>query len=82
MLNKNEYNYLCHSSFLDYKHKKLIFSRQQYDDKCLINISEAQTEEIRDLCGEQLQIVGFDEKYQLTPEGEILESLIDKFFIR
>ena len=80
-LNKNEYNYLCRAPFLNSKCKKRFFSGHQYHDKYLITISEDQADVIRDLCGEQLQIVGFDEKYELTSEGKILESLVDKFFI-
>lgn len=80
-LNRNEYNYLCQASFLDDKYRKLLFSGQQADGKYLIKVSEDQADEIRDLCGEQLQITGFDEKYELTYEGKILESLQDKFFI-
>ena len=34
---------------------------------------------IRDLCGEQLQIKGFNITYEPTKEGAILEKLIDKF---
>lgn len=80
-LNRNEYNYLCQASFLEDKHKKLLFSSQQQDDKYALKISEGQADEIRDLCGERLQIAGFNERYELTPEGKILESLVDKLFI-
>jgi len=80
-LNKNEYNYLCHASFLEDKYRKLLFSSHQHDDKYLLKISEDQADEIRNLCGGQLQIVGFDRNYELTSEGEILESLVDKFFV-
>ncbi len=45
-----------------------------------ISITDEEADELRDLCGEQLQIIGFDEKYGLTEEGKILEALIDKFF--
>ena len=80
-LNKDEYTYLCHESFLEDKYKKLLFSSHQHDGKYLLKISEDQADEIRDLCGEQLQIVGFDRNYELTSEDEILESLVDKFFV-
>jgi len=80
-LNKNEYNYICHSSFINNKYKNLFSPSQLYHNKYLITISEDQADVIRDLCGEQLQIIGFDEKYELTAEGKILESLVDKFFI-
>lgn len=80
-LNRSEYNYLLQVSFLEEKYKKLLFSSQMQDDKYKFKIYEDQADEIRDLCGERLQIAGFDEKYELTPEGKILESLVDKFFI-
>lgn len=81
-LNETEYSYLLNSSFLSVNWKTLInISNQQIDDSHIITISEDQSDELRDLLGEQLQLVGFDEKYKLTTEGRILESLIDKFFI-
>ena len=76
-LNKNEYDYLYNLPFLQ---KKLQFLLHGQEGVFLLKISEQQADEIRDLCGEQLQLVGFDEKYKLTQEGKILESLIDKFF--
>jgi hypothetical protein len=80
-LNKNEYDYLHQAPFLDDNHRKFLFSNTQHDDMYSLKISETQADEIRDLCGDQLQMVGFDEKYELTSEGKILESLVDKFFI-
>ena len=77
-LNKEEYTYLCHASFLEDNYRKSLFSSQQDNDKFSLTISEDDAGEIRDLCGEQLQIVGFDRHYELTSEGEILESLLDK----
>ena len=46
-----------------------------------LDVSEDLADEIRDLCGEQLHLVGFDEKYAATPEGKLLEDLVDKFWI-
>ena len=80
-LSRLEYTYLCQAAFIQKRHRESLFSAQQMRDDHLISVSEDLANEIRDLCGEQLQIAGFDEKYELTPEGEILESLIDKFFI-
>ena len=79
-LNKNEYNYLCRSSFLPNTLQTVLLSSKQQEDSYLLKISEKQADEIRDLCGEQLQLVGFDEHYAPTQEGKILESLVDKFF--
>jgi len=79
-INSTEYNYLCQSSFLNDKHKKLLLAAQKDGDEYLIEVSDDQADEIRDLCGEHLQVAGFDEHYELSSEGRILESLVDKFF--
>ncbi|MBS0628728.1 MAG: hypothetical protein JSS30_00715 [Verrucomicrobia bacterium] len=81
-LSRIEFNYLCQSAFLDDKYRKILYSGELANGKYLIQISEDQADEIRDLCGEQLQFAGFDEKYEVTDEGKILESLIDKFFAK
>lgn len=79
-LSKNEFSYLSQASFVPKRIHSLLFSHNQTENGCLINISEEQADEIRDLCGERLQVAGFDKNYKLTPEGELLEVLIDKFF--
>ena len=38
-------------------------------------------DEIRDRCIERLDLTGYDQNYNLTPTGKILENLIDKLFI-
>lgn len=45
----------------------------------LLEIDEKAADEIRDSCIEALQVVGFDETYELTKKGRVLEELIDKF---
>ena len=80
-LNQNEYSYLCKASFLPDRLRQLFFLTEREENAYLLNISEDQADEIRDLCGEQLQLVGFDEKYDPTPEGKLLEDLVDKFYI-
>jgi hypothetical protein len=54
---------------------KLINNKWQFE------ISNDIADEIRDLCSEKLQIVGFDEKYRLTEKGKLLEDLIDLFCV-
>ncbi len=80
-LSKQEYIYLCKATFIQKKHREALLSAQQISDAHFINLPEEQAKEIRDLCGEQLQIAKLDDKDNLTPEGKILESLVDKFFI-
>ncbi len=44
----------------------------------VLTLDDADT--LRDLCGERLQICGFDSEYRPTEEGERLEKLIDELF--
>ncbi len=80
-LNQDEYSYLCKAPFLPDRLRQLFFLTEREENAYMLNITEDQADEIRDLCGEQLQLVGFDEKYDPTPEGEMLENLVDKFYI-
>jgi len=79
-LNKVEHEYLISSSFLPLDLKKMLNTNQRAGDSHIVMITEEQADEFRDLFGEQLQLIGFDEHYNPTREGKILESLIDKFF--
>jgi hypothetical protein len=45
-----------------------------------LNVTPEQSEEFRAALTERLAHSGFDGRYALTPEGQILEALIDKFF--
>jgi hypothetical protein len=79
MLNKNEYLYLTQMNFISKNHK--IISDPKVKEIFILECSEDQADEIRDKCSEKLQFVGFNEKYELTNEGKLLEDLIDKLFI-
>ena len=46
-----------------------------------LELSDQEANEIRDLCGERLQEVGYDENYDPNKKGKLLESLVDKLFI-
>jgi hypothetical protein len=81
ILNNKEFDYLssqsnCKSNFFEFVEK----IEKINDLKYVLIISDNNTDLLRDQFGEQLQLFGFDEKYELTKEGEILENLIDKFF--
>lgn len=60
---------------------KIIEQSEKDNGKYLIDIDSVLADEIRDLCSEQLQISGFDENYNLTNEGKLLENLIDIFYV-
>lgn len=38
-------------------------------------------DEIRDVCSEKLQLIGFDKHYNLNEDGKMLEKLIDIFYV-
>ena len=44
-------------------------------------LSNSDRNQLRDLVGDRLLVVGFDENYNLTPEGTRLEQLIDDLFV-
>jgi hypothetical protein len=79
-LDKDEYDYICNAPFVKGDYKRFISSGKNCKDKFLLDLSEDQANELRDLCSEHLLLVGLDEQYNPTSEGKILESLIDKFF--
>lgn len=41
------------------------------------SLSDAQLVQIEDAVAEKLQISGFDKAYQITPIGELCESILD-----
>ena len=53
---------------------KLAYNRKIY-------ISDEVADEIRDLCSEMLQSVGFRNDYELTSEGKLLNELVDIFYL-
>lgn len=46
-----------------------------------LELTEMLADKIRDWATEKLQKVGFDKEYNLTSEGQILEDLIDLFYV-
>lgn len=48
--------------------------------KVMVEGDEEAFSTLRECCGEYLLVVGFDQDYNLTPEGKTLEDLIDKFY--
>ena len=81
-LDNLEYNYLIKSVFLSNQIKEEIKkSAYSSNTETYIELNDDLIDSIRDECGEHLQIVGFDKDYKITKEGELLEALIDKFYL-
>ena len=80
-LTKTEREYLVTVVLKKYSSLMNIIEHSTIDNgKFSIDIDNVLADEIRDLCSEQLQISGFDEKYNLNEEGKMLENLIDIFY--
>ncbi len=78
-LTKKEYEFISNEKFLADALLEKVLSNT--DENFLLTIDEDSASEIRDECGEHLQMVGFDKNDNPTEKGLILEDLIDKFFI-
>lgn len=50
-------------------------------DQSVLLASDEEADELRNACGDYLQIVGFDETYEPTEIGKYLERLIDKLYV-
>lgn len=79
-LNHSEIEYLRNALFLAPELQREV--RQWYsgeDPVDTIEVSESLAEELRSSFTEQLARTGFDDSYNLTSEGALLERLIDNF---
>jgi hypothetical protein len=48
----------------------------------ILQLGPAEAAKVRDYLGTQLAMFGFDQNYSPNEQGQMLEALIDKFFIR
>lgn len=72
---KNELDLLKNTFLKDKSNLEFIIIERE-----AIDIVDDFVDEIRDWALEQQQIIGFDENYELTKEGKILENIIDKLY--
>ena len=81
-LSKNQFDYLGYSLSEEQEVLKLKLKEiRKENQSVIIEVDEATADEIRDWASEKLQEKGFDKNYELTPEGKILEELVDVFYI-
>lgn len=52
-----------------------------HSERHSITLSRAEADTLRERLTTQLALIGFDENYEPTEEGRIIEDLIDKLFI-
>lgn len=80
-LSRQEMDYLTSATFLSSGQLDAIRNAQRSDDASVsLTISRKVAEDFRDAFTSQLAKAGFDERYEVTAEGRILEDLIDRFF--
>lgn len=81
-LNKNHFDYLSYSLSEEQEALKLRLKEVSKENQfVIIEIDEETADEIRDWAGDELQRKGFDINFELTSDGEILEELIDLFYV-
>lgn len=61
--------------------RQLKHAPSHFEKPIAVELSGEDADSIREVLGEQLQLIGFDESYDPTPEGILLEQLIDKFLV-
>lgn len=49
--------------------------------KTIVRLSKGGAQQLREFLTTQLAKVGFDNDYSIKPQGQVLEDLIDRFFI-
>jgi hypothetical protein len=69
------------ASFLPQPLRALLQEYAQWPSSAVATVllSSEAVEEMREVFTERLAKVGFDAEYELTPEGRVLEDLIDCF---
>lgn len=81
-LTQKEFQLLSSGSSLPaYLKEKVLPSPQQKGGHYILHLSDDVADQIRDWCADELQREGFDENYDLTEIGRVLESLVDKMQI-
>lgn len=82
-LSKQQWMYLKNSSFLD-ADEELIQALESVNvnnnSNYTLHVSSDIAEKFRDAFTERLAKVGFNEQYEPTAEGKMLEQLIDDFY--
>ena len=80
-LNSSQKEYLFNTVIKNNQLLNMFENVIQVNKVYFIDIKDEDLDVISDLCCEMLDVKGFDENYELTSEGEILETLIDLFYI-
>ncbi|MFC3357012.1 MULTISPECIES: hypothetical protein [Sphingobacterium] len=80
-LTKNQFDYLDYSLSEQEGALRTRLQINKENQFVFIELDEETADEIRDWAMDKQVQVGFDENYELTSEGTILEELVDAFYI-
>ena len=81
-LTTKQFDYLIYSFTEEQDALRFKLMQNRKDNQLVVmEVDEDVADEIRDWASNELQKKGFDIDYELTDEGEILEELIDIFYI-
>ena len=81
-LSRREIHYLINAKFLGPLQIEAVRAAESSNDgSAVLRLSRNSAEEFREAFTQELANVGFDENYDLTAEGRILEDLIDRFHV-
>ena len=80
-LSHAEVEYLSNANFLTSSQLAMLSNAESSVDGVNLILTKNSAEGFRDKFTEELARVGFDENYETTTEGQMLEELIDRFFM-
>jgi hypothetical protein len=81
-LSHAEMVYLCVAGFLEAQQIEILNKAARSGaPKVTLQFTREAALEFSDVLTVRLAAVGFDENYEPTPEGHLLEDLIDRFFV-
>jgi hypothetical protein len=77
-----EATYLRNAGFLPNELARIVNAAKDSGDGIVIALSPEISERFREVFTEHLAKVGFDDAYEPTSEGKVLEALIDRFYMK
>ena len=82
-LSGREFLYLKNAAFLPEELRRIIDAAAANRETAIVmTLSRDMSERFREVFTERLAKVGFDRAYEPTNEGRLLETLIDRFYVK
>jgi hypothetical protein len=80
-LSHDEISYLSAMPELELLHQALLHADSTFAHGVAVMLSRDLIEKCRETLTDRLGKVGFDENYEVTSEGKMIENLIDRFYV-